>query len=1168
MSGSMEMKSEQRGLLSTAEEGAVGTGRSSSGSSYQSGESSNSSSRSTTNDDESPSDLVTHVSTRRYVSATIATLMVAWVAVMKITSSETMEATNDDEQSPFLLGITGLVPPYKSKGLPSSPSMNNFLDNDPAPFSLKSPAEIGIDDFIRSMDSRPGNVFGSLRREDAPSYEFNDPNFNVETVPKPAMPTNAWYQSLLVGSVNDGHLGIANRVYTIPYILDFVGPIQGVRIQFPHLEAGDTIVQLSTVARHGLTLGSNAVKDVYTVDEDSPPSQLGLGLKWTKSENHKMRTSIVRGIPYVTVEYDAKMSPTVIAEVPLSVTPAIDGVRLATDEYEPGCLGDDEANEDKVKQYRVEKEVSLSFKESDMTWLLFFSRPAIVEFLRDEAAETPKALPPGVVDFSTQAAFGLRVVDDDEPIIIRAALENNCTFGRNALFCEGRKPRGETKLASLLRKHNDCYPKNPSLLYNFPLDRDTKEVTDTFITFDWGATSMTGSNSTTDHDLLMYALPHHLDSMNYEVSSSKETGYCSEGIHGSSCLLAGNMWNLRESLGGPPSFVALRPPHHDLIPSLAKAVSEDIHFELPDNYMSGDGDTYFSGKQLAKLGRIIIIASELRGLAATPNTDSFDLDDSSERELLKIVQECKKADLPSDKDIAAAVARLRSGVEIWLNGTAPAKFTYDREWGGMVSCGCLFDDATRTCRNKFPDCPSYSDPGLNFGNGFYNDHHFHYGYLIYAAAVVSNYDYVWARKHFEEVLLLIRDIANPSTHDKFFPQFRQKDWFLGSSWASGIATLGGQPYPNGRNQESSSESIHGYEAIALYGSVCMHVWGDGTVDDPSVANNADVARRVSLMGRLLTATEVRSAQRYWHVLHGDTPSKTIYPKQYKPAVVGMVWQTMVQAQTWFGSALFLVYGIQLMPLTSISERRDDIDWLRQVYFPFSESCESDKTCTDQGWSILQFAVLAAVGHRELAAKRAVDLPKDVFDSAGGNGHSLSNTLWYISTRPDVEPLRLEHVESVVEEEKIVVEEPPKPMPSKISCECKHTCKKEALGRDAGGYTCRERITWLMNAFGKSEVAACRQVGGREYMKECGSCDPDRCAHVTPEEPETKEDHETDQVCPPCTSDVCQGDINRCPKSLLAPFLCASGANQGGCSQIPWSEKYCTDCCRVTKECFE
>jgi hypothetical protein len=417
----MEMDSEQRGLLSTAEEGAVGT-EGSVGSYESTSSESPSNSASSTNDVSASNFSSTHI-TRRHLYAVMAALIATWATVIKIaSSSNTKEATISDQQSPFLLGSTGLVPPYKRKGLPSSPSLDEIFDSDPAPFSLKSPAEIGIEDFIRSMDSRPGKVFGSLRREDAPSYEFYDPNFNVETVPKPAMPTNAWYQSLLVGSVNDGHLGIANRVYTIPYILDFIGPIEGVRVQFPHMEAGDTIVQLSTVARHGLTLGSNAVKSVYIVDEDSPPSQLGVGLKWTKSENHRMRTQIIRGIPYVTVEYDAKMSPTIIAEVPLSVTPTIDGVQLLTDDYEPGHLDlGDETNEDKAKQYRVEREVSLTFKESDMTWLVFFSRPAIVEFLHDKAAETPKELPPGVVDFSTQAAFGLRVVDDEEPIIIRAA---------------------------------------------------------------------------------------------------------------------------------------------------------------------------------------------------------------------------------------------------------------------------------------------------------------------------------------------------------------------------------------------------------------------------------------------------------------------------------------------------------------------------------------------------------------------------------------------------------------------------------------------------------------------------------------------------------------------------------------------------------------------------
>ena len=40
---------------------------------------------------------------------------------------------------------------------------------------------------------------------------------------------------------------------------------------------------------------------------------------------------------------------------------------------------------------------------------------------------------------------------------------------------------------------------------------------------------------------------------------------------------------------------------------------------------------------------------------------------------------------------------------------------------GLVNCGCLFNG--EGCDNVYPNCPSYNDPGLNFGNGFYNDHH-------------------------------------------------------------------------------------------------------------------------------------------------------------------------------------------------------------------------------------------------------------------------------------------------------------------------------------------------------------------------------------------------------------------------------------------------------------
>lgn len=73
------------------------------------------------------------------------------------------------------------------------------------------------------------------------------------------------------------------------------------------------------------------------------------------------------------------------------------------------------------------------------------------------------------------------------------------------------------------------------------------------------------------------------------------------------------------------------------------------------------------------------------------------------------------------------------------------------------------------------------------------------------------------RRFFERVLLLIRNIANPSEDDEFFPMWRHKDWYQGHSWASGIAT----PYLNGKNQESSSESIAAYEAIAVYGDVMV-----------------------------------------------------------------------------------------------------------------------------------------------------------------------------------------------------------------------------------------------------------------------------------------------------------------------------------------------------------
>ena len=108
---------------------------------------------------------------------------------------------------------------------------------------------------------------------------------------------------------------------------------------------------------------------------------------------------------------------------------------------------------------------------------------------------------------------------------------------------------------------------------------------------------------------------------------------------------------------------------------------------------------------LAKLARILTIGEELSEICSS--------DDAPDN--------CEGLDIPSPEssEFQLAVARLRSNVEVWINGTGEIPFVYDESWGGLVSCGCDFhgNDEVGVCRNTFPDCPAFYDPGLNFGNG-------------------------------------------------------------------------------------------------------------------------------------------------------------------------------------------------------------------------------------------------------------------------------------------------------------------------------------------------------------------------------------------------------------------------------------------------------------------
>jgi len=107
---------------------------------------------------------------------------------------------------------------------------------------------------------------------------------------------------------------------------------------------------------------------------------------------------------------------------------------------------------------------------------------------------------------------------------------------------------------------------------------------------------------------------------------------------------------------------------------------------------------------------------------------------------------------------------------------------------------------------------------------------------------------------------------------------------------------------------------------------------------------------------------------------------------------------LAQEQTWFGNEQWKSYGIQMMPITPSSEERDDLPWIQEMLPEFNASCFPDQNCKKEGWSILVHASQASLCHVKEAEVAILELPESAFLAAGGNGHSRTNTLWWIATR--------------------------------------------------------------------------------------------------------------------------------------------------------------------------
>lgn len=243
-------------------------------------------------------------------------------------------------------------------------------------------------------------------------------------------------------------------------------------------------------------------------------------------------------------------------------------------------------------------------------------------------------------------------------------------------------------------------------------------------------------------------------------------------------------------------------------------------------------DTYFNAKQMAKVANLIPIAVQLG--------------DTATRDYL--------------------VSRLKTVLVDWFtysSGETSRFYYYDSIWKGLVGYNALFS-------------------GYN-----YTDHHFHSGYFVYAAALLSLYDSSFKTDYGPFVEYLVKDYANWQRDDSQFPFLRTFDPYMGHSYCDGLAQSN-----NGNNQESSSEGMNAWAALILWGMV----------------TNDQAIRDLGVWGY---TTEYSAIHDYYFNIDQD-----IYPSAYKHPCVGILHDAKAEFTTWWTGQAEGIHGIQMIPSTA------------------------------------------------------------------------------------------------------------------------------------------------------------------------------------------------------------------------------------------------------------
>lgn len=265
-------------------------------------------------------------------------------------------------------------------------------------------------------------------------------------------------------------------------------------------------------------------------------------------------------------------------------------------------------------------------------------------------------------------------------------------------------------------------------------------------------------------------------------------------------------------------------------------------------------DTYWGGKGLTQMAHYM--------------TTAYQLGDTATYELAK--------------------SRLRATLIDWYTytpGETQYYFAYYDRWGALVG----FD-------------PSYD-------SDTFNDHHFHYGYFVYASALLCMLDDDFRQQYGPMARLVALDYANPYRQEakgerqEDFPRFRTFNPYLGHSFAGGMGNEG-----NGNGQESSSESMQGWGGVWMLGAAL----GDEDLMEAGIYGYT---------------IEARGTSEYWF----DRGRRNIdYSKYLHPYCCNLTMQG-VGWWTWFSGDPVWMHSIQWLPISPIlqnylSQDRDFARW--------------------------------------------------------------------------------------------------------------------------------------------------------------------------------------------------------------------------------------------------